>query len=185
MRSVRGAGFLGRMITFLKVRILHVNDSPSSLAKGVAVGLFVAWLPAIGIQMLLAFMLAIPLKANKALALGFVWVSNVFTLVPIYLPNYLLGRSIINLVGIEHASSAEQAVALMKKLGSFGMLLDIWTREFWMSFWRVMVNIGFPLWVGSLVVASVIGAAGYFGTYRAIVWYRVKYPRRRYRKHSV
>lgn len=181
----RLSGVTGRVVRFIEFRVLHVDDSPRNLAMGVGVGLFFAWLPMIGFQMAVSLLAAVFLRANKFLALSLVWVSNVFTLVPIYFSNYLVGLWIVNILGIEHGSSREEAIELMRRLGSFGVLVDVWRGEFWLSFFKVMVDIGLPLWIGSFVVGSVVGVVFYFLTYRTIVWYRLKNPRRRYKKHKM
>ena len=54
-----------------------------------ALGLFLAWTPAIGLQML-------ALRANVVVGIPMVWISNPVTMGPIYLWNYLLGRKILS-----------------------------------------------------------------------------------------
>lgn len=170
-------------IRFIKFRILHVDDSPHNLALGVAVGLFMAWLPAIGIQILFALAAAIILRANKFLALTFVWVSNVFTYGIIYLPNFLIGKFLLDIIGVSHESTRSQVARLMEMLGSFSILKQMWQFSFWQRLWRLTLDIGAPLWLGSFLLATLIAAVSYYSTFKLIIWYRTKNPRRRYRKH--
>ena len=42
------------VLRFVKFRILHVDDSPERIARGLAIGVFISYLPLMGIQMALA-----------------------------------------------------------------------------------------------------------------------------------
>ena len=84
-----------RISRFIVRRILHTDDTPSRIARGAAIGIFVAWLPLIGLQMLLTLGLSFILRANKLVGLPVVWISNIFTLGPIYYPSYLLGSAML------------------------------------------------------------------------------------------
>ena len=164
------------LIRFIKFRILHVDDSPKNLAMGVAVGLFVAWMPVIGPHMIIALALAVLLRANKFLAVALVWVSNIFTLIPIYLPSYILGKWILKLCGYETIGSNEQVIELLKRLSSFQFFIDMWTLSFWKEVAKVMLDIGLPLWIGSLIVGLLVAIVSYFCIYKLVVWYRLKNP---------
>lgn len=164
------------LIRFIKFRILHVDDSPRNLAMGVALGLFVAWTPTIGIQMLISIALAVPFKANKFLAAAMAWVSNIFTLIPVYLPSYIVGKWVLELCGSEKFSSNEHAIELLKRLSSFHFFVDMWTLNFWKEGAKVMLEIGLPLWIGSVIVGLLLAVVSYFCTYKFIVWYRLKNP---------
>lgn len=88
-------------LRFIKRRILHTNDSPQRIARGIAVGLFTAWLPLLGIHIILALIFAAVLRANKAMAILFVWVSNPLTAPFIYYPCYRMGRFILSFFRLE------------------------------------------------------------------------------------
>jgi len=81
-----------RQIRFVRLRILRTSDSPHKIALGVALGIFVAWMPPLGYHILLALALTFLLQANKFFALVCVWVSNPFTYIPICYMNYVVGR---------------------------------------------------------------------------------------------
>ena len=76
-----------RLKDFIVHKVLRLDDTPHRIALGVAIGFFVTWTPTIGIQMILVVALATLLKANKLVGVPFVWISNPFTIVPIYGPN--------------------------------------------------------------------------------------------------
>jgi uncharacterized protein (DUF2062 family) len=109
---------LDRLKRFLKFRVLHVNDSLHRIAMGVALGLFIAWTPALGFHIFLVLGLAVLLRANKFVALVFIWVNNPFTLIAIYYPNYLLGRTIMRTFNCEAELSSAQTQEMFSRLDS-------------------------------------------------------------------
>lgn len=60
------------------------------VARGVAIGLFCAYLP-IPWEMIPAALVAIWLRGNLPLSVALVWITNPLTWVPLYAPGYLLG----------------------------------------------------------------------------------------------
>ena len=94
--SEKKQGFLGRAKQFIKFRIIHVDDSPHRIALGVAMGFFTAFLPFLGLHTISALFLAFVTRANKAVALLCSWICNPFTVVPIFIPSYLLGRKVVS-----------------------------------------------------------------------------------------
>jgi len=72
------------ILRFIRYRILHADDSPERISRGLAIGVFVAYLPLMGIQMALSWAVAALFKANKAMALLGAWVSNPATAVFVY-----------------------------------------------------------------------------------------------------
>lgn len=157
----------GRLERFFVYRVLSLDDTPHRIALGVAIGVFVAWTPSIPAQMVSVLALSWLLRANKLVGLPFVWISNPVTIIPIYGPNLLLGQWILG-----------------KPVGNFNALYDamhfetglIDTTQLW---WSAIRPILIELWVGSLIVATVLGVLTYFAMYRVIVVWR----RRRHRKH--
>lgn len=78
----------------LKQTELWTFNRPST-AKGVAIGIFCAFLP-MPFEMVPAIFMAIYLRGNLPFAVGGVWISNPVTWVPLYTPPYLLGAKIFN-----------------------------------------------------------------------------------------
>jgi len=127
-----------------QIRYLHIfGDSlkhpelwhftRQSTAKGVAIGLFCAFLP-MPFEMAVAIFIACLMRGNLPLAIGGVWISNPITWLPLYTPPYLLGSRII---GIE-------AVALKDLTG-----LDVSMHYL-------------ALWLGCLIFGTVIALASHF-----------------------
>lgn len=67
-----------------------------SVAKGIAIGLFCAFLP-MPFEMVPAIFLAVLMGGNLPFAVAGVWVSNPVTWVPLYTPCYILGAKILQL----------------------------------------------------------------------------------------
>ena len=150
-----------RMKNFFVHRVLHVDDTPHRIALGVAIGIFVTWTPTVGFQMALTVVLAWLLGANKLVGVPFVWISNPLTLVPIYLPNYYVGRWILG-------SDVPRP--------DFGKVVN--ATGGWMervsTWWSVTWHAFLPLCVGGLLVGLILAALVYFATYHAVVIYRRK-----------
>ncbi len=63
--------------------VTRSSKDPESLARGVGLGLFVGFLPSFGFQLVLAFMLAGFLNANRIVAMFGTLVTNPFTVLPL------------------------------------------------------------------------------------------------------
>ncbi|MGD8430404.1 MAG: DUF2062 domain-containing protein [Ectothiorhodospiraceae bacterium] len=115
--------------------LLHLNRR--SVAGGTAIGLFMAFLP-IPAQMLLAAGAAILFRVNLVLSVLLVWVSNPLTMPPIFYFNYLVGTWLIG-----------------KPVLATGF------RPSLQWFWHQLEVIWKPLFLGSIVVATLVSLAGY------------------------
>jgi uncharacterized protein (DUF2062 family) len=151
-----------RFRRFVFNNILHANDPPWQLALGAAIGMFVTFTPTVGFQMLLVVFLAWLFKANKAIGLPIVWISNPATVVPIFYACYVVGRVILqhDPISVDWWQTLANPPA------------DWWPKVSF--YWSRLMEIAGPLWVGCLFVASIMGYVTYYGTYHAIRWYRLR-----------
>ena len=152
---------------FCVYRILHADDPPHRLALGIAIGIFVTFLPLIGLQMLLSVLLAWICRANKLVGVPLVWISNPFTMVPIYYPCYMLGCKLLG-----RASDQWQEVYP----NFISMLTDAeatWGQIFHFC-WTNLLDFVAPLFLGSFVVASTLGVLAYYVSLYAIRSYRLR-----------
>jgi len=115
--------------------LLHLNRR--SVAGGVAVGLFMAFMP-VPIQMLLAALASILFRVNIIIGVSLVWVTNPITIPPVFLFTYLVGTWILG--------TPLHAVAFQP------------TVEW---FWQEFGSIWKPLLLGSFIVGSLASFAGY------------------------
>lgn len=115
-----------------------------SVAKGLAIGLFCAFLP-MPFEMVPAIFLAVLMAGNLPCAVAGVWVSNPLTWVPLYTPCYLLGAKIMQIEPIPLAEitllqAASHYAALWLGCLIIGVSLSISTH-FLISFtWRSQVR---------------------------------------------
>ncbi len=93
---------MGRLVRLkLLIPLRRSTHSPEYSARGVAVGMFWALTPLVGIQMYLCLMTWLILKPVKSLHFSLViscawtWVTNVFTMLPIYYVFYATGQIIL------------------------------------------------------------------------------------------
>lgn len=140
--------------------ILHADDPPHTLALGIAVGMFVALLPLIGIQMGLALVVAWLVKANKAVAVALVWISNPITMVPLYYPGYWLGCKLTNMPPggrwIELVQSNESTSSKLR------------------AFVDNLQDFAGPLFLGTFILAAAFGLFSYYVSLAVIRNYRLR-----------
>ena len=98
------------------VNLWHLNRKSACGAFGI--GLFFAFWP-VPFQMWLAAALAIPLRVNLPLSVATVWITNPFTMPPIFYGAYLVGSSIIGTPNnnFEFEASWEWVVQSMETIG--------------------------------------------------------------------
>jgi len=147
---------------FVVHNVLHADDPPHRIALGVALGMFVAFTPTFGAQMVLVVFLAWLCRANHAIGLPLVWISNPATMVPIYWFCYKVGERLVG-----QGSITKQWWGELRHPPA-----DWWPA---MSFyWGRVWEIAGPLWVGSLIVAAVLGYVSYLVIYHVVRFYRLR-----------
>ena len=164
---------VNRIKQFIVHNILHIDDTPHRLALGVAIGFFVAWTPTIGLQSILVVMLAMLFRANKVVGLPFVWISNPFTFLPIFWPNYLIGNALMAICFDRprmHYQDFKELITLFinctKELlysGKISGFTDMISQ---------FMHFTIDLWIGSLVIGLILALVTYFLSYRLIYFYR-------------
>jgi uncharacterized protein (DUF2062 family) len=132
-------GLSGTLRRRLIEPILGIEDTPTKLARGVAVGTFVALTPTMGGQMLIALGLAWLVRANKVAAVVMVWITNPLTVVPYYYGSYRLGLLLVGETPMTYASFRRHLPG-----GDMG---------FWEAVRALFVAFGWPLLLGALAIA--------------------------------
>lgn len=141
--------------SFLKLRLpLHNKDlwslNKRSAAGGIAVGLFINFLP-VPFQMALAGFLAFCLSVNLPLAIAMTWINNPFTFVPI---NYIIYKTGLFFLGNPNEQFPPS-------------LLEWHYQDWWENFieggsW--LIAQGKPYLLGVIIVSVSMSMAGYFLT---------------------
>ena len=167
-QSVRNNKHIARFGGFLQhPNLWHLNRH--SVAGGVAVGMFSGLVPG-PFQMLTAALLAVPLRVNLPVALATTLYTNPFTIGPLYLLAYLIGRLIM---GGEGAALSPPPELQWSQLGAS---LD--------AFLRWILSMGTPLAVGLVALALGLAALGYACVQIGWRAYVIRAWRNRHRQRS-
>ncbi|MBU2570268.1 MAG: DUF2062 domain-containing protein [Gammaproteobacteria bacterium] len=126
--------FLGERLH--EPNLWHLNRR--SVALAFAIGLFTAWIPVPG-QMAIAAVGAFYFRANLPLSVALVWITNPFTMPPMFYFAYRVG--LLLMARKPHDDVEFTFENAMAELG------DIWA----------------PFLLGCLVIGTISSAAGYFG----------------------
>lgn len=168
--GVRGYQTVGRYIRrarkFILHNVLHADDTPHAIALGVGIAMVVAFLPLVGFQTAIAIGLAALFRANKAVCIPIVWITNPLTLVPIYGGCLALGRSILS------SPSQEQDAAAIARFEHHEQTFRIFELQFWTDLFQFLVSLGIELWLGCAIVGVTFGVISYIVAHRGVLIYR-------------
>ena len=153
---------------------MHADDSPHRIALGVAIATLVAFSPTLGCHTVLALAIAAGLRANKAVCIPVVWITNPFTAVPVYWFCWRLGAGLLD--GGTNPQTVLERMSSMATLQSYGQLVE-W--GFWSALFGMAVELGAELWVGCTIVGLVSGGLFYGMTRWGVTVYRRRRAARR------
>lgn len=165
-RRLRGLykRYKGRVRRFVVHSLLHADDPPHRLALGFAIGMFVTLTPTMGFQMALVVFFAWIFRANKAVGVPLVWLTNPATMVPIYYPMYVVGRHILG--------SEPIAWEWWLELGKPPPTEGWWETA--LFYWGRMMEVAAPLWLGCVICGGVAAVLSYFAVYYLVATYRLR-----------
>jgi hypothetical protein len=147
-------------------KVLHIEDTPHRIALGLAVGMFMAFTPTFGLQLVLTVLVSWALRANKVVGLGPVWITNLATIAPIYYGCYWLGEQLLGSGG----ATLEHFQKLTVDHGG-------WWENMKYA-WGLIRVVIWRLSVGCLLVGGVMGAITYVVGFYSILGYRVAHSKR-------
>ena len=155
------------LLTFRKAKkILSLNDSPHSIALGVAIGIAVALSPTIPFHMIQAFFFAWVFRANKTAAVLSVWVSNPFTDLPMFFSEYLTGAYLFNYPLVDR----EIFAGYVQQVLDFTITdpVNLWSQitTLLKMTWE---QIGVPMFLGSFIWSAILSPLFYLMTYKVIL----------------
>lgn len=136
-------------------QLWHLNRC--SVAKGVAAGLLVAFIP-LPIQMLSATLIAILLQGNIPIAIAITWISNPFTFLPITFFIYKIGQY------ITHDPTTYQLVQEFQWQGQSWKEISVQCLAWAQS-------LGKPFLVGLPIFSISAAILGYFLVH--LIWYAI------------
>ena len=166
-------------------KVLRVEDTPHSIAMSVAVGVFIAWTPTIGLQMIITLAICWILRVNKIAGPLMAWLTNPLTIVPIFYFNYVIGRWVLPGKGLEGDAydRISEAFAVLTKIGLWDYL-TFNTQKLspaMDAFWAIGEKILVPMIVGSLLLGAILGCLSYPFTLRSVRKYQERRDRNRKR----
>ena len=170
------ARYWHRARRFLAQKVLHTDDTPHAIALGTALAMLVAFLPLIGVQTVIAVGLAALFRANKAVCVPVVWITNPFTMWPIYGACFGLGRF---LMAVPNRGDEAVVLSQLQQRQSVGLF----DRGFWEGLLSQLGNVSIELWVGCAVVGSLLGLASYVLSRWGVTTYRERRRRRILRRN--
>lgn len=132
------------------------GDTPRRVAGGVALGVFIAFTPTLGLQMLIYAALAAVLPINKLAGFPALFISNPLTAVPIYYAGWWVGARVMR-------SGPESGAALLGNDEKTGDQVAVWGR-----LWDALLAVGAEVWVGSLILGSGAAILAYVLTFRYV-----------------
>lgn len=161
-----------RLKRFLAQRVLHTNDSAHTIALGVAIAMFITFLPLVGIQTVLAVAVAALFRANKAVCIPIVWITNPVTIVPVYGTAWALGRLVMAAPGGAHQDAA------LSRLETLASDMSVFDSGFWTELFAVLGKFGLELWLGCFLMGAAAALASYFLSRYGVTQYRERLRQR-------
>ncbi len=130
-----------RMFGSTLLRAEFWSFDKENLARGLALGMFVAFTPTIGFQMILVCILILLYPGNMPVALAACWITNPFTAPPIYYVEYKIGVWIMSVTGFQATKYID--------MGDIAQMDDIY-------------EVAGSMWIGSLFVSILVAIASYW-----------------------
>ncbi len=121
-------------------RFIRLQVSQESMARGMALGLFISTTPTFGFQTGIALVLAAIFRCSKIVAVVAAQLTNALTAPPIYFATYYLGAEILG-TNFDSKVIEDMSMESVKQLGG-----DVFQA----------------LWVGGFIVGTILGVIGYF-----------------------
>ncbi len=113
-------------------------------------GCILTLLPIYGIQLPLALLLALLLRANLPILAGLQLISNPFTVIPIWFALYQIGRHVMSLMGVH---------ALPLRKAEVSILIDNFNSGAWGSNLERILSVFGLTSLGALIVGTFFGVA--------------------------
>jgi uncharacterized protein (DUF2062 family) len=137
------------------VRILELDDTPREIARGIALGVFIAMTPTVGIQMIAIAAVCTIAGGNRLAGVAMAWISNPLTIVPIYWLDYFIGSMILRTKMVSIGEIAK--VVDLKSTGIFSMFF-----EFLGNLGSMAVDLAGPMFLGGAILGVICAIPAYY-----------------------
>ncbi len=141
--------------------LLNLDEPPERTALAFAVGTFIAFTPLFGLHMIIAGLLLLVWRVNKAALFTGIFLTNPWTIAPTVAASWGIGRMIVGSAPVELPQV------------TFGALAS---AEFWQSLasqWRQLL----PYAIGAMILAVISSLMSYPLMLFALRAYRRKFPK--------
>ena len=180
----RQRGLLKRLRRLLRYRlvvpILRGKHPPEYTARGVFFGLLAAMTPTVGIQMPIVFIIWTCVRVlrpawdfNLVVGLAWTWVTNIFTVPPVYYVFLVTGRAMMG-----HWHGLTGYGEFQERLASLLQADATWYEALWVYIWGMFEIWGVPMFVGSVPWAILVAWLGYRWSLRLVREFRMRRVRR-------
>jgi len=171
----------------LVMPILRARHPPEYTARGVAVGLFVALSPTVGVQMVIVLAIWLMVRAlrprwdfNLVVGLAWTWLTNVFTLAPAYYLFMITGQAMMGRWD-DFGSYHQFSDLLDVTLSADAHMLE----KLWLYVFNLFDAFGLPMFLGCIPWALVGAWLGYRWSLRMVLRHRERRRSRGGRDNSL
>jgi uncharacterized protein (DUF2062 family) len=143
--------------------LLNLDDPPERTALAFAIGAFIGFSPLLGLHTIMAAIVAVIWRMNKLAIFTGIYINNPWTLAPIVVASWAIGRFFIDAPIVELPAVSLSALA---------------TSQFWLALggqWRQLL----PFALGATILSVVSAAISY-----PLMLYCLRAYRRKYGKRS-
>ncbi|MFN0107330.1 MAG: DUF2062 domain-containing protein [Blastocatellia bacterium] len=139
--------------------LLNLEEPPERTALAFAVGTFIAFTPLFGLHLMIAGLLLLVWRTNKAALFTGLFLTNPWTIAPVAAASWGIGRMIVN------SPPVELPTVTFSALVSSGFWLALASQ------WRQLL----PYWVGAMILAILASLIAYPLMLSMLRTYRRKY----------
>jgi len=163
--------------------ILHLDETPHVLAKSLAVGVFVAFTPFMGLHTVLVLILAWALRLNKAVALTGTFVNNPWTIAFIFVGPTWATVAAMRSMGVDMPPFNYDVVT-----GHFMNAMEqykIWQPVFWKTFLMEFKPYLHAFLIGTALAGLAAAFVSYGVSFLGIHYYRMEKAKLKKKKAEV
>ncbi len=152
---------------------LAQRGSPESIAWGIAIGMFIAFTPTLGVQIILALIVTSIVRVNRLASLPPLFLTNVLTAGPVYGFECWIGAQFLpDARSVEMLARWDKVQHLIANTGILSL------HENWRDLMRISGDLWLAMWIGGLLVGVLSGVPAYFVSLAVVRRHRVIRARR-------
>ncbi|MHC4777136.1 MAG: DUF2062 domain-containing protein [Planctomycetota bacterium] len=162
------------LIHRILIPFVTLKGSSRSIALGTSIGVFVAFSPTIGLQMIFGAFLATLLGASRPAAMVPAWITNPVTITPIFGFTYWLGSFIW-----PGPSVADVRIQLARVAANEAGIPWYALHRYFLEFLKVGLDVFVAMTIGGIIVGGVCAALTYPLMVGVVHGYRLARRKRR------